>query len=203
MYAGVHVKRIKHAMTAMSLGLIAGASFAATSFDFTCVSGTRGCTMAGASVASWSLTDNVLTIANLDSARNTSYISGISFDARAGQQVSLAPKQMPGVSYAKGNGLSLPSSLAWTADYKFSPRGKASTGGINEGEALSFNLTGVSMVDIQRGDFRFAVLVQGLPGGRSESLINVSQVTEGEPLTMSLAGLAVVGMLGLRRRNRN
>jgi hypothetical protein len=190
-------------MTAISLGLIAGTSCAATSFDFTCVTGTRGCTMAGASVASWSLTDKVLTIANLDSASNASYISGISFDARAGQVVSLASSQMRGVSYGKGSGFSLPSSLAWTADYKFDPRGRTSVNGINEGESLSFNLTGVSMADIQSGDFRFAVQVQGLPGGRSESLINVSQVTEGEPLTLSLAGLAVVGMLGLRRRNRN
>jgi MYXO-CTERM domain-containing protein len=191
---------IKKFLAVASLSMLANAAMSAPAYQFTCVTGDNGCTTAGTSVASWSLTGNVLTISNALGASNDSFITGISFDTSAGQSVALAASQMAGVVYSTGGGANLPASLGWTIDAEFSPSSKPATNSINAGESLAFKLTGVTLADIQSGGFKFGVHIQSLAGGRSEKLINISPVPEADVLAMALAGMGVVGLW--RRRQR-
>ncbi|WP_286742816.1 PEP-CTERM sorting domain-containing protein [Aquabacterium sp. UBA2148] len=180
----------------MALG---GASAHALSFE--CVNLSNDCTTAGTSIASWSLSNNVLSISNAATVGNQAVITGISFDLAAGQSVSLAGTQGTGVLYTTGGGANLPASLGWSIDAEFKPATKPMTNGINAGETLSFLLGGVSLADIQSGAFRFGVHVQALPTlGGSEKLINTTAVPEPQSLALALAGLGLVASLARRRR---
>ena len=172
------------------------ASGSAQAFDFTCVTGSGGCTAEGTSIASWSLADGVLTIST-DADAGNAFISGISFDASAGQTVALSATQGAGVLYASGGGANLPNSLGWSIDYEVKPKSPPPTNGINAGESLSFDVTGVTLADIAKGSFKFGVHVQALAGDRSEKLIN-SPVPEAEAYALVLGGLGVLALM--RRR---
>ena len=177
---------------------VGGASAHALSFE--CVNLSNDCTSAGTSIASWSLTSNVLTISNAATAGNQAVITGISFDASAGQTVSLAAAQGAGVLYTSGGGANLPASLGWGIDAEYKPATKPMTNGINASESLSFVLGGVSLSDIQSGAFRFGVHVQGLPTpAGSEKLISTTAVPEPETLALTLAGLGLVAGMARRR----
>ena len=191
--------KAKKALASAGLSVIAmlAASGSAQAFDFTCVTGDSGCTTAGTSIASWSLSGNVLTIATSASA-GTGFISGISFDTSGGDAVVLAPTQGAGVLYTTGGGANLPASLGWSIDYEVKPDTKPPTHGINAGESLAFNLTGVTLADIASGAFKFGVHVQALPGDRSEKLVN-SPVPEAETFALALAGLSVLAVMRRRR----
>lgn len=180
--------------------VMATGSAAAHAYGFECVNLSLDCTAAGTSVASWDLVGNVLTIRNENVVGNLSSITGVSFDAAAGQTVSLADPQSAGVLFAEGVGANLPTSLGWTVDFKFSPDKKPMSNGVNAGESLAFNLSGVKLADIQSGAFRFGIHIQGLPtAAGSEKLINITpSVPEPEAYAMVLAGVAVAG--GLMRR---
>lgn len=193
------------AMAAAASGLAAHAySFSCVAGDVTPGSNAVGCTSVGTGLASWSLLGNVLTIQNAAGAGNGSVITGISFDSSLGDTVALAAAQGAGVLYTTGGGAHLPGSLNWTVDFNFQPDRKPTTNGINAGEALAFNLGGVSLADLQNGSFKFGLHIQALPGGRSEKLINLAPpaVPEPEAYAMALAGLAVVGGMAARRRVR-
>ncbi len=187
------------------IAALASASLSAQAYTFECVTGAAGgganasgCTTLGESWLQWSLAGNLLTISNIAPAGNGSFISGISFDTQAGQSVSLAGVQMPGVSYTTGGGANLPGNLGWTVDYKFKPNAPAASKGVNAGESLAFNLNGFGLSDITAGNVKFGLHIQGLPDGRSEKL--VATVPEVETYALAGAGLAVVGLLSLRRR---
>ncbi|MFT3859310.1 MAG: hypothetical protein QM742_18000 [Aquabacterium sp.] len=151
-------------------------------------------------MASWSLTDGVLTISNAAGSGNGSFITGISFDLSAGQTVALSASQGAGVAYTSGGGANLPASLGWSIDQEYKPDGKPATNGIHAGESLSFDVGGVTLADIGSGAFKFGVHVQALGGDRSEKLINVSQVPEAGSLAMMLAGMAAMSGVVARRR---
>lgn len=173
----------------------------AHALSFACVNLNNDCTTAGTSIASWSLSNNVLSISNDAAAGSQAAITGISFDVAAGQSVSLAGTQGVGVLYTIGGGANLPASLGWSIDAEFKPTTKPMTNGINAGETLSFILGGVSLEDIQSGAFRFGVHVQGLPTlAGSEKLTNTTAVPEPESLALALAGLGLVTSLARRRR---
>lgn len=192
---------------AVLASIAALASLTAHAFGFECVTGSvspgssaAGCTAEGASLASWDLTGNVLTIRNAAGAANGSVITGISFDSIVGQTVSLSALQGPGVLYTTGGGANLPASMGWSVDFEFSPDKRPVTNGINAGEALAFDLSGVSLADVHSGAFKFGVHIQALTGDRSEKLINLTPaVPEPESYAMVLAGVVVVGGV-LRRR---
>lgn len=201
-------KWIKSSMKAAAALAVAVSGATAHAYSFSCVTGdvtpgsnAVGCTTAGASLASWSLVGNVLTIQNASGAGNGSAITGISFDGGLGDTVALSATQGAGVLYTTGGGAHLPASLNWTVDFNFQPDRKPMLNGINAGEALAFNLGGVSLADIQSGAFQFGVHIQGLPGGRSEKLVTTA-VPEAETYAMALAGLIVVGGMAARRRSR-
>ncbi|HEX5354734.1 MAG TPA: PEP-CTERM sorting domain-containing protein [Aquabacterium sp.] len=159
-----------------------------------------GCTTEGTSLASWDLTGSVLTIRNTAGLGIGSVITGISFDAIAGQTVSLSALQGPGVLYTTGGGANLPASLGWSVDFDFSPDKHPTSNGINAGESLAFDLSGVSLTDVRSGAFKFGVHIQALTGDRSEKLINMTPaVPEPESYAMVLAGVVIVGGV-LRRR---
>ncbi len=199
---------IKHSAKAVIAMAVAASGVAAHAYSFSCVAGdvtpgsdAVGCTSVGTSLASWSLVGNVLTIQNAAGADNGSVITGISFDSSQDDTVALAATQGTGVLYTTGGGAHLPASLNWTVDFNFQPNGKPTTNGINAGEALAFNLGGVSLADIQNGSFKFGLHIQALPGGRSEKLVTTA-VPEPESYAMVLAGLAVVGGMAASRRAR-
>lgn len=185
--------------------ILSAASLAAQALSFDCVAGSTGaganaagCTTVGASLASWSLVGNVLTISNAATPGNASFISGISFDASAGQTVSLVTPMNPGVLFTTGGGAHLPSSLGWTVDFDFQANKKPATNGVNAGESIAFLLNGVTLSSIDHGDFKFGVHIQGLPAGRSEKLVNA--VPEASSYAMVFGGLGVVGLLTRRRK---
>lgn len=201
-------KWIKSSMKAAAALAVAVSGAAAHAYSFSCVTGevtpgsnAVGCTAAGASLASWSLVGNVLTIQNASGVGNGSAITGISFDGGLGDTVALSATQGTGVLYTTGGGAHLPASLIWTVDFNFQPDRKPMLNGINAGESLAFTLGGVSLADIQSGAFQFGVHIQGLPGGRSEKLVTTA-VPEAETYAMALAGLIVVGGMAARRRSR-
>lgn len=188
-------------VVAAALSLVA---LGAQAYSFECVTGAAGagadalgCTTIGESWASWSLAGNQLTITNTAASGNSSFISGISFDTASNQAVTLGAPQT-GVLFSTGGGAKLPASLGWTVNYDFKPDTKPSTNGINAGESIVFNLTGISLAQIRSGEVAFGLHIQGLPDGRSEKL--VAAVPEAETYAMALAGLSVVGALVLRRR---
>lgn len=190
--------------TAIAVALSA-ASLAAQALSFECVTGSTGagadaagCTTLGESLASWSLVGNILTISNATAPDNASFISGISFDAGAGQTVSLVTPMNPGVLFTTGGGAHLPSSLGWTVDFDFQADKKPATNGVNAGESIAFQLGGVTLSDISHGDFKFGLHIQGLPEGRSEKLITT--VPEASSYAMVFGGLGVVGLLARRRK---
>lgn len=176
-------------------------SLAAQAYGFECVTGSvapgstaAGCTTQGSSLASWDLVGDLLTIRNADVVGNGSVITGISFDAVAGQTVSLSALQGPGVLYTSGGGANLPASLGWSTDFEFSPNKHPTSNGINAGESLAFDLSGVSLADVRSGAFKFGVHIQALGDDRSEKLINMTPaVPEPESYAMVLAGVVIVG----------
>lgn len=200
------IKTCLQTVAAASLALTAAV---AQAYSFDCVTGSTGggadaagCTSVGESLASWTLVGNVLTIQNLTGAGNASAITGVSFDAVAGQTVALAATQGTGVLFTTGGGAKLPASLGWSVDFEFKPNRFPMSNGVNAGESLVFNLGGVQLADIQSGAFKFGLHIQGLPGDRSEKLINTTAVPEPETYAMVLAGLAVVGGIARRRVGR-
>lgn len=189
-------------MTKMMVAMAATlTSLAAQAYGFECVTGSvapgstaAGCTTQGSSLASWDLVGNLLTIRNADVVGNGSAITGISFDAVAGQTVALSALQGPGVLYATGGGVNLPASLGWSTDFEFSPDKHPMSNGINAGESLAFDVGGVSLADVRSGAFKFGVHIQALDGDRSEKLINMTPaVPEPESYAMVLAGVVMVG----------
>lgn len=95
----------------------------------------------------------------------------------------------------------LPTSLGWNVDYSLAALKPPSKAGVNPGESISFQLSGVSLAELGTPDFRFAVKLQGtaLNGKGSEKLVAV--VPEPSSYALVLAGLAVAGGLSRRRRS--
>ncbi|MGE5451388.1 MAG: PEP-CTERM sorting domain-containing protein [Acidobacteriota bacterium] len=190
--------------TLVAAVVLAGASAGAQAYSFDCITGSvsassdsAGCTSIGASLASWSLVGNLLTISNASGSDNHSFISGISFDTSAGMTVTLGASQMPGVLYTTGGGAHMPSSLGWTIDANFQPDKKPASNGINAGESIQFLLSGVAPSNIGDGSFKFGVHMQGLPFDRSEKLMGA--VPEASSYALALAGLLIVGSLARRK----
>lgn len=191
-------------LTALAL---CGAVGAAHAYSFECVTGAvtpatdaLGCTNVGESLLQWTVVGNMLLIGNNDVPGNVSSITGISFLTASGQSVALSPFALPGVAFTSGGGAKLPASLGWGTTVDFKADKKPMTNGVNGGELIAFDLTGVTPASISSGAFKFGVHLQGLPDGRSEKLI--SAVPEAETYALGLAGLLTVAVLARRRQRQ-
>lgn len=186
---------------ALAVAMVGSMSAQASTGGFVCA-GTTSCDGTGSSVLSWSLSDaGLLTISNALQDGNQSFIAGVSFEVGSGDSVSFAGTTGD-VSFQKvtKEAAHLPTSLGWNVDYSMAALKPSSKAGVNAGESISFQLSGVSLAELGTPDFRFAVKLQGtaLDGKGSEKLVAV--VPEPSSYALVLAGLAVAGGLSRRRR---
>lgn len=186
---------------------LCGAVGSAQAYSFECITGAvtpatdaLGCTNVGESLLQWTVVGNMLLIGNNDLPGNASSITGISFLTASGQSVALSPFALPGIVFTTGGGAKLPASLGWGTTVDFKANKKPMTNGVNAGEMIVFDLSGVTPASIASGAFKFGVHLQGLPDGRSEKLI--SAVPEAETYALGLAGLLTVAVLARRRQRQ-
>lgn len=190
---------MKNLSTALIALLVSVLPCIASAQSFSCISSGAQCATAESNLG-WTFSGSDLTITNQALAGNDSFIRNIYFDTSAGMGVTLLGSTDLSAFVAGGAPTDLPAgnNIGFVADSHWTATNPASTYGINAGESITFNLSGVTASNFSDGSLRFGVHLQGLPGGASESL--VSAVPEPQTYAMLLAGLGLLGFTANRRR---
>lgn len=113
-----------------------------------------------------------------------------------------------GVAFSSGASPANPpgtGGTGWVTSYAADSDAPTQPNGANPGEFVAFTFTGSNIYSAAVGAFGSgglaALHLQGLPGGYSETLVTgVTAVPEPQTYALMLAGLAVVGFMGRRRR---